>query len=927
MKKISVTLLGLIFGVFIANAQWTWVNPLPQGNNLNKVGFIDQNTGWAVGNNGTLMFYNGTSWYQKKITLKDDLLSAYFSDTSHGWLTSSWTIYEYKNGKIETVLNTSDSHGSLFFLSPDNGWCVGGLGKIYHYNGIEWKEQNSGLTNILNEVFFTDPNNGWAVGYNGTLLKYNGVKWTQVSISSSNDMNSIFFTDPLHGWAVGENEIWEYNGSKWTVTNSVNFGTLRSVYMLDATHGWAVGEKGSIFSYDGSSWKAISSPTFVFGYSICFTDASHGWIVGEEGQILKFSGTSWSFANSNFTVNALLSLYFVDATHGWAVGTVGKILKYDGTSWSVQASGANNNLNSVKFTDVNNGWAVGNIGTIVKYNGTSWSLKTSPTLSSLNGVALINNSNGWAVGNDGVILKYDGTSWTTQTSPTTEDLLSVFFLDATHGYAVGDRGTVLTYNGTSWSAAKAFTTNCFLTSVFFTDPNHGWVVSDCGNIYKYNGKKWVYDDYFSTDFQSIFMTDTLHGWIASRYGGIVEFNGKTWKTQNSATYDQLYTICFTDSLTGWAAGTFGTLLHTSNGGHSKPIADYLCSQTVGNAPLTTGIWENSLNTGETFSWTITPSKGVSYINSTNSSSKSIKLKFDSVGVYSVKLKVRNRFGIDSLIKTNYIRVLKTNYPDASFVSDKSFGKPTLTVKFTDKSLYTPTSWAWTVTPSTGVTYINSTTSSSQNPSMKFSSVGKYSVRLIVSNTDGSDTFMIPDYILIANPPTASFSATPTTGKLPLTVNFTDLSTGSPQAWGWSISPETGVSFISGTNNGSQNPKVQFNKAGKYEVTLTIANSNGIDTIIKTNYINVTGTSIEEISADNFKVYPLPADKEIIIESETDYFKSIIITDITGKIVYDYNPDSKQLKSLSVDISHFINGIYLINITNNHQTFVKKLIKE
>jgi PKD repeat protein len=39
-------------------------------------------------------------------------------------------------------------------------------------------------------------------------------------------------------------------------------------------------------------------------------------------------------------------------------------------------------------------------------------------------------------------------------------------------------------------------------------------------------------------------------------------------------------------------------------------------------------------------------------------------------------------------------------------------------------------------------------------------------------------------------PVASFSATPTSGKAPLKVQFTDKSTGSPTSWKWSFGDST-----------------------------------------------------------------------------------------------------------------------------------------
>jgi photosystem II stability/assembly factor-like uncharacterized protein len=52
-----------------------------------------------------------------------------------------------------------------------------------------------------------------------------------------------------------------------------------------------------------------------------------------------------------------------------------------------------------------------------------------------------------------------------------------------------------------------------------------------------------------------------------------------------------------------------------------------------------------------------------------------------------------------------------------------------------------------------------------------------------------------------------------------TVTFTDMSTNKPVSWKWVFSPDS-VTFVSGTDHTSQNPKVIFNHAGNYTVTLT-----------------------------------------------------------------------------------------------------------
>jgi PKD repeat protein len=81
------------------------------------------------------------------------------------------------------------------------------------------------------------------------------------------------------------------------------------------------------------------------------------------------------------------------------------------------------------------------------------------------------------------------------------------------------------------------------------------------------------------------------------------------------------------------------------------------------------------------------------------------------------------------------------------------------------------------------------------------------------------------------PPTAAFSGTPTSGNDPLTVQFSDQSSGAPTSWSWNFGD-------SGTST-SQNPSHTYNGVGTYTVRLTVANSDGSDTLTRSGYITVT----------------------------------------------------------------------------------------
>jgi PKD repeat protein len=168
-------------------------------------------------------------------------------------------------------------------------------------------------------------------------------------------------------------------------------------------------------------------------------------------------------------------------------------------------------------------------------------------------------------------------------------------------------------------------------------------------------------------------------------------------------------------------------------------------------------------------------------------------------------------------------------PIAAFSGSPTSGTAPLTVRFTDQSTNSPTSWAWDFDS-------NGTIDSNlQNPSYNYPTAGTYTVKLTASNTVGSDNEIKTSYITVNAPvaPLAVFTANPTIGTAPLTVNFTDQSTGSsPITYAWDFNTDGTV------DSTEQNPSYTYNSAGTYTVTLTVTNSAGSDVGTKDSLITV-----------------------------------------------------------------------------------------
>ncbi|NLA99527.1 MAG: PKD domain-containing protein, partial [Methanomicrobiales archaeon] len=206
------------------------------------------------------------------------------------------------------------------------------------------------------------------------------------------------------------------------------------------------------------------------------------------------------------------------------------------------------------------------------------------------------------------------------------------------------------------------------------------------------------------------------------------------------------------------------------------------------------------------------------------------------GTYSVTLQAYNDDGHNITQKVAYITVTLPA-PEAKFSATPLSGTAPLTMKFTDQSTNNPTTWKWD--------FGDGETSTEENPTHTYAVPGTYTVTLTVWNGGGSNTHT--DSITVTPPPPeAGFTASMTSGTAPLTVQFTDTSTGDPDGWAWYFGDETyGGEW---TN--------QIDAAGwegrRYPAAVTMPNGN----IIFTGGMNNSTTYLNDTwrSTDNGKTW-------------------------------------------------------------------------
>ncbi len=247
----------------------------------------------------------------------------------------------------------------------------------------------------------------------------------------------------------------------------------------------------------------------------------------------------------------------------------------------------------------------------------------------------------------------------------------------------------------------------------------------------------------------------------------------------------------------------------------EPVADFSANRTSGKVPLSVQFTDSSQNNVTSWSW--------QFGDGGTSTKQNPVHTYTAPGTYTVNLTVMNNCGSGTASKPMYITAEPCPLPVADFSANRTSGKVPLSVQFTDSSQNNVTSWSWQ--------FGDGTTSIEQNPVHTYTVAGDYTVTLTVTNECGSDSASKQEYITAepCPPPVANFNANRTSGKAPLSVQFTDLSTNDPDTWLWQ--------FGDGDTSTEQDPVHTYTTPGTYTVNLTVTNECGCDSASKQEFIS------------------------------------------------------------------------------------------
>jgi photosystem II stability/assembly factor-like uncharacterized protein len=330
---------------FTANGGANWSQS--SGNNSNLISTKLTSTGviCGVGKNGKII--RGTSVEAGLNTISVDVSNnssindVSFINENTGWAVGNSLILKTTNGGNLWIKHDSVGNFDYVKFFDENTGIISGSGLIARTTnkGVNWSYTNVSGNNF-NDFSFPNSLTGYVSSYSGSThyiykTTNGGVNWFPRNNPSGNDLGGIMYFINANTGYIGfyVNTYKTTNGGEtW---NPVNRGQFSSMFFLNENTGYTATNGVYKTSDGGISWenKWFSFSGSLRLTSMQFINNNTGWCIGKEessqddGIIIKTTngGENW-YTSMNLSAG-FLSGEFINENTGWVVGTNGTIIK------------------------------------------------------------------------------------------------------------------------------------------------------------------------------------------------------------------------------------------------------------------------------------------------------------------------------------------------------------------------------------------------------------------------------------------------------------------------------------------------------------------------------------------------------------------------------------------------------------------------
>jgi len=306
---------------------------------------LSDGEGWAVGDNGTILRWDGSAWNS-------------------------------------VASGTTENLNGVHCVSSNDCWAVGDNGTILRWDGSAWNNVASGTTYDLFSVACepNNPNNCFASGgsifawffftwYRGVIQSWDGAGWSN-SVDSGWNFSDWRFFDLACPSAVcyvttANGVIGIYLGG-WFDDNSNTSIPQNGIDCSSDDDCWSVGDRSgnNRFSFDrrdAGGWtpSTLDSNRAEDLRAVSCADINNCKAVGDRRggrfTIVSWNGAGWTVESFNHSQRENLNgVHCIAANDCWAVGdyrngATGNSLHWDGVSWTYIGTPVTEDLNDVFF--------------------------------------------------------------------------------------------------------------------------------------------------------------------------------------------------------------------------------------------------------------------------------------------------------------------------------------------------------------------------------------------------------------------------------------------------------------------------------------------------------------------------------------------------------------------------------------------------
>jgi len=628
MKRINLYIFLLIGALallpLLSYSQWTWQNPLPQGNSVLNLHFLNEEIGYVVGNNGTILktINGGASWIHQKSNTNLNLTSVHMTSENTGFIVggnkysddSLSIILKTTNGGVGWNIVNQDSLGaysSVYCASTDTIFVAGKNGRIIKSvnSGINWTSLTTGISDNIVQIKFPTTSIGYAIADSCRAIKTTdgGISWEQININitSPAKLTSMSFPNELIGYILvcdsGPGLVLKtINGGATWLNVLLQTPTPNSIDFCSPEIGY-VAAAGSDYktTNGGQTWETVTSCGFwaaqidLINSEIAYS-AIGSEIYSFRNPVIRKTtngGMSWNYLTSSVTYGYISEIDFPEDNIGYALsqdwGSAIILKTTDGFNWDTTLS-LEKKITDMNVLNRNTIWFCGdyydtlyeNIGVFGRSSdgGQNWEISDLNPNMIPKSIYNTSNSVGYLLTYDGLYKTINsGIDWQKIHSDTTMNLFRVYFSSANIGYILKNSYDYsfsslikTTDAGSTWEPIKQFN-NQLLKSIFFLNNEYGFIITD-GYPDSYfhttssGGSSWIMDTIKGISINNIYFINDSIGCIIGSSGEILQTKdgGEIWHLNNMVTDNSLSGVFFINEDLGYLSGNRGTILYTDS---------------------------------------------------------------------------------------------------------------------------------------------------------------------------------------------------------------------------------------------------------------------------------------------------------------------------------------------------------------------------